>query len=139
MMSDLSLIVRASHMYFSRRMKRYGIGMSEQMILMRLAAVDKENQDGLANYFRLDKSAVAKITARLADKGLITRNRNIDNRRENLISITDKGRSLMNELIAAADEWDKQVMKGFTEEQKQELRKMLAQAAVNVSTYMKCE
>lgn len=139
MMSDLSLIARASHMYFARRMKEYEIGMSEQMILMRLAAVDRENQDGLAHYFRLDKSAVAKITARLTLKGMITRSRNIDNRRENIVSITDKGRSLLNELEAAADEWNKQVMKGFTEEQKQELRRMLAQVAANVSTYMRHE
>ncbi len=136
MISNLSLIARGSHMYFARRMKHYEIGMSEQMILMHLAAVDKENQDGIAQYFRLDKGAVAKITAKLALKGMITRDRNKDNLRENVIAITDKGRSLINELETVAKEWEKQVMKGFTEEQKQELREMLTKAATNVSTYL---
>ena len=90
-MNSLSIIVRHSKIFLERKLEAFDVGFPEQLILMYLAVDDSVNQETIAHNFMLDKGAIAKTLCKLEKKGLIKRDQNPRNKRENLISIGPNG------------------------------------------------
>lgn len=117
LMSNLSIIVRGSHIFSSRKLTDYGITAAEEYILMYLMGNSVENQDQIAKFFMLDKGTVARSLAKLESKGYIIRKVNDENQREKVITLTEKAlglKEVLNELLV---EWEKAMYEGMSEEE----------------------
>ncbi len=137
LMNHFSLIVRGSHAFFKRRLQTYPVGMSEQLVMMYLIQVSTANQDNVARHYKLDKGTIAKTIAKLEKKGFINRRQNKRNRRENLISLTETGHKLMNDIQNLVSQWEQSAFEGITEEEKEQFIQTLSKISMNVEEIVK--
>lgn len=138
-MRYFSVIGRGSYLFLERKLKKYEIGMPEQLIMMFLNKVESSNQDSIAKYFKIDKGSIAKTIAKMEKKGLLYREQNRNNRRENTITISEKGRSLGSDMESIMNEWNEGMFQGFSETEIIQFKKMLEQVAENVEELIQQE
>ncbi len=130
-MNSLSIIVRHSRIFCERKLQGLDLGFPEQIILMYLFENTNINQDAIAKYFIIDKGAIAKTLSKLEEKGFIERRENPDNKREKLISLSEKGLTIIDDMREIADDWNKNIFNGLNEGQIQEVIMILEKMAKN--------
>lgn len=74
----------------------------------------------VANALMLDKTTVAKALVSLEERGLIKRIRNPENRRRNILTITDKGKEAIIDIIGIYDEWLAKVESCLSDQEKEQ-------------------
>ena len=132
LMSNLSIIVRGSHIVSSRKLSSYGITAAEEYILMYLMGHSDANQDQIAHFFMLDKGTVARSLAKLESKGFIVRKVNDENQREKVITLTDKAFGLKDVLSELLVEWNRSMYDRIPEEEVLAFEKTVEKIAANV-------
>jgi DNA-binding MarR family transcriptional regulator len=120
-------------MYSERRLAEHKVGFPEQVILMYLSSRDQVNQDAIAQYYMIDKGAIAKTISKLEEKELILRQQNPKNRRENLISLLPKGWDVLKVMYVAAKEWDNCMCEGLSSDEIEEYQRITDKMVRNVS------
>ncbi len=133
LMSDLSIIVRGSHIHSTRKLSEYGINASEEYILMYLIGHSEANQEQIAKFFVLDKGTVARSLAKLEKKGFIFRKVNDQNQREKVITLTEKAMELKQILSDLLIFWKKGMYAGMTDEEIFAFEKTVEMIADNVT------
>lgn len=113
LMKDLSVITRLSRIYSIRRLSKFNLGHSEHEILMYLSKNSPVNQDMIASFFLIDKGAIAKSLSKLEEKGYVDRIVNPDNHREKIISLTSKGREILDAMRDILVEWNDGIFEGL--------------------------
>ncbi|MDP4153719.1 MAG: MarR family transcriptional regulator [Bacillota bacterium] len=133
LMSELSVLVRYSRIYSERRLAEHKVGFPEQVILMYLSSRNQVNQDAIAQFYMIDKGAIAKTISKMEDKKLLTRQQNPENRRENLISLTSKGWEILKVMQVALKEWDDYMSEGLSRKEIEEYERITKKMVSNVS------
>lgn len=117
LMSNLSIIVRGSQVYCSRKLSDFGINSAEEYILMYLMGHKDANQDAVAKFFMLDKGTVARSLQKLESKGFIVRKINDGNQREKVITLTEKALNLKQVLSELLLDWRSAMFDGLSEKE----------------------
>lgn len=133
LMSNLSIIVRGSQVYSTRKLTGFGINSAEEYILMYLMGHKDANQDAIAKFFMLDKGSVARSLQKLEGKGFITRKVNDENQREKVIALTEKALGLKAVLSDLLVDWRSIMYEGLTEEKISEFEKTVDKVAENIT------
>ena len=133
LMSNLSIIVRGSQVYSTRKLTGFGINSAEEYILMYLMGHKDANQDAIAKFFAIDKGSVARSLQKLEGKGFITRKVNDDNQREKVISLTEKALDLKAVLSELLVDWRSAMYEGLTEEEISAFENTVDKVAVNIT------
>jgi DNA-binding MarR family transcriptional regulator len=81
---------------------QYGIGVPEWRVLVHLAHSGEVSVRDIEQRASLEKSKVSRAAARLEAAGYIAKAQNAGDRRLVSLSLTDRGRSLMAELLPLA-------------------------------------
>jgi DNA-binding MarR family transcriptional regulator len=107
--SGLSAALRISVMRLSRRMRqeRDDVGLSATHIAA-LATLERHGPLPLGELAALEKVAppsMTRVVARLAESGLVDRERHTGDRRQVFITITEQGRQLLAADRRRRDEW----------------------------------
>jgi DNA-binding MarR family transcriptional regulator len=134
LMKYCSIIARFGRVFLSQKMKRFHIGFSEQIVLMFLAHHEYINQEYISKFFLIDKGAIAKTLAKLEEKNLIIRKENPENKRENIIVLSEEGKKIQHHMKASLDEWNTAFMKGLSENEVAELDRMIRIVSANAAT-----
>jgi len=132
LMSSLSIIVRGSQVYASRKLSEYGIKATEGYILMYLMGNSDTNQDAIAKFFNLDKGSIARSLQKLESKGFISRKVNDENQREKVITLTEKAlkiRDVLNDLLV---ERKKEIYCGLSNDEIIAFEKTVEKIAENI-------
>jgi DNA-binding MarR family transcriptional regulator len=79
----------------------------------------------------LDKTTLAKAVSALADKGLVVRTADPDNRRKNVLRLTDAGRDTIRESADIYDRWLNTVCACLTEAEQRQLSVLLNRLVEN--------
>ncbi len=114
----------------NQRLAPYGITPSQYGVLNCLWL-----NDGIclprqiAETLYLETPTVSGILERMQKKGLVDRAINTENRREILVILTDKGRALEEPVQKVIDELNVDVLKSFSKEDADFIRKSLLQIA----------
>ncbi len=132
-MTNLSIISRYSRTYFERKLSEIHVGFTEQLILMYLNKSDVINQENIAKHFLLDKGAIAKALNKLEEKEYIIRMDNPNNRREKLISITDKGQSIIQYMNRELQEWHDYLFEGLSKEEIEQFSATVGKISANAA------
>lgn len=86
-----------------------------------LMVIDKHNnkitQQGLADYFQIDKASLVRILDYLATNSMLERKVNEQDRREHLLVLTYKAKQILPEIQAAYEEINQTALKGLSEQQ----------------------
>ena len=136
-MSHLSIIVRHSKAFLLRRLQKYGVGCAEHGILMHLAKNDGVNQESIAQFYKLDKGAVAKTLGKLEDKGYIIRKVNEDNQREKIITLSESGKEIIKEMEEILEEFNTALFEGMNLEEIKMLEQLVGSVAKNVLIHLR--
>lgn len=133
LMSDLSIIVRGSQVFSTRKLSDYGISAAEEYILMYLMGHSDANQDAIAKFFMLDKGSVARSLQKLESKGFISRKVNDENKREKVITLTKKALNIRDVLSDLLVDWKKGMYDGLSDGEILAFEKTVEKVAENIT------
>ena len=115
----MSTIHRHHSIYINRRLK--DIGLTSRLYGILLCIYDDykspKSQQDIAKRLNMNDGTIAKALRKLEDKNMIQRSPNPDNRRQNLISLTDTGLSIAEEFNNLDEKWEKDVFEGLTSDE----------------------
>lgn len=133
LMKYCSIIARFSRVYLSQKLKKIQVGFSEQIVLMFLAHHSSINQECISKFFLIDKGAIAKTLTKLEEKAFIVRKGNPENKRENIIMLTDEGTKIQHHMKAALDEWNDAIYEGLSPDEIALAEKLMQRISANAA------
>jgi len=83
------------------------------------------SQDEIREYFALDKTNVARDAKRLEELGHITRQVDINNRRQYQLFLTEKGTAFLPTICAAYDSFSEKLVSDLSQDEVDTLGKLL--------------
>lgn len=99
-------INRSHKIYLEQYADSLDVTLGQYPYLVILNYKENFNQDEIAKLFQVDKCGVSRTLKKLEKKGLVKREQDPDNRRSNIITLTDKGSEIATFLKQKDDEWE---------------------------------
>ncbi|WP_321422101.1 MarR family transcriptional regulator [uncultured Methanobacterium sp.] len=118
------LVYKARHVLKKRtqdKLKNYGISSEQWSVLNMVYAKGGCNQKTLAELLLKDGGTITRILNILESKDLIYREKSINDKREFLINLTDKGLDLYNELLEVMLQNKKDINSIFSTKEQEQL------------------
>jgi DNA-binding MarR family transcriptional regulator len=125
-MKQLSAIAKYWCIYTHRNLQDTELAKTEHSIIMYLSLEDNVSQDTISEHLLLDKGTIAKTLAKLEEKNLVQRVVNQQNRRENIVSLTETGQKEVKTVQDIGKSWNASLMEGLPEEELLIFTKVLA-------------
>ena len=135
-MDNLSVILRYCRNFFEKRLREFDLTFGEQVIIMFLSRNEEVNQDAISKRYMIDKGMVAKTLNKLETKGFISREQNPDNKRENIISLTQKGVDILNNIKNIIDEWNEILYEEMSEDEIACMKKLTNKMVENITNHI---
>lgn len=133
---NLAIITRYSNLFAMRNLQKFDIGYAEYGVLMYLAANHNTNQEAIAQHYSIDKGAIAKTMKKLENKDFVVRQTNKKNQREKIITLTELGKSIIEEMRSLQNEWNNLLLEGLTPEEVELFTKLTEKASQNAANYV---
>jgi DNA-binding MarR family transcriptional regulator len=107
------------------RLRSYGVTLLGYTALTVLAVRPGLSNAQLARRSFMTPQGMNQAVAVLAERGLIRRSPDDDNRRKRRIELTDLGRRVVGECSAAVDEFEEQLLGALAPDAREELNRLL--------------
>ncbi|UOQ94818.1 MarR family transcriptional regulator [Halobacillus shinanisalinarum] len=107
------------------KLSSYGVTPAQYALLRFLWKKDGQFSSVLGEKVQLDSATVTGIIDRMEQNGFIERRFDPKDRRNRLIFLTEKGRSMEGPLCEKMDEMNEEVMSNFDGEEFQQFKKVL--------------
>lgn len=126
----LYMIGKGYNTYINHHLAEYGINTTQLHFLFEISHKSDLNQEEIATRCNINKGAVARSIKKLEDKGLVVRQIDENNRRQNKISLTEEGEEILKKTMNILHQWEDEVIleKGYIE--KELLQKVLKEIAI---------
>jgi len=121
----IARLERLRRHYLDEHLRTYNLHGSMFMIILYLDRNPGSSQDNLCEYLLIDKSGVARKCRSLEDEKYIRREQSQDDRRQNRLYLTEKGRELLPVIRSLLSEWREIVTKNMDEQEQKELLRLL--------------
>lgn len=115
------LLYRAFHAqsnYLRPYLGEIGLEIGQPKLINYLDNCGPCRQRELADFFEIDSAAVSRMLDSLEKGGFVTRKTDEENRRSNLIALTDKGRQAQQKWRDHCRDMEGIMLQGFTEQEK---------------------
>lgn len=122
----VSYLLRRVHAQFSATVDGTGTDSRDFLVLDALTGQDWASQLDLAERLGINRTIMVQVIDRLEDRGEVQRTRNPDNRRQYVLSLTDRGRGALGSMRRAVAERDAQLTAVLTREERARLDELLA-------------
>lgn len=130
---NLGFINRTKHKVFDKLVGKMGIHHSQHMTLMFIGRRGGINsQKEISEEFEISPAAVAVTLKKMEKGGYIERNADEQDGRFNRITVTEKGKSIIEQTRLCFDEADRKMFAGFTEEEMQDFVSLLERVKANI-------
>lgn len=116
---------------FTERMKAHGQTMTSVQFaaLNAIRAHPGIEQARLAELIAYDRATIGGVLDRLEGKGLILRSVCETDRRARLVSLTEVGQALLDEMIPVVRGFQDEILSGLTPEEREDFLRLAAKAA----------
>ncbi|MBP1155588.1 MULTISPECIES: MarR family transcriptional regulator [unclassified Paenibacillus] len=118
--------------YVKNQLAPYNLAPEQNLVMMLLWEKDGLNQNEIAEQLVKDKTNVARMLSNLEQKGFIQRVCPKNDRRSLRVYLTEEGKQLGNHIIPLTEEFNDLVNKGITNEELNELKRILTKISNNV-------
>ena len=112
-------------------LRELGISYHEHQFLFYLYHEENTIQEEFARLFRKNESTITRALKKLEEKNLIKREPDENNRRKNIVSLTEKGIQYVEQVQKADQDWEEETLSIFSSKGKRKLKKTLKKIAVN--------
>ncbi len=119
--SKMNMLSKLGREFVRDQVRDTGLSDTEHAICTFLCFHENISQDFISETLLFDKTTVAKALAALESKGLIERRQNEQNRRKNVIRISESGRLCVAESVDIYDKWLDDVCSCLNESEQQQL------------------
>lgn len=125
-----SLIAKSQSIYLNHNLKDLDINVTQLHLLFEISHHSNLNQEKLASRCTINKGAVARSIKKLEEKELIVRQIDEENRRQNKVSLTPKGKNTIKKGVEILNQWEDEVFDDSLIDEN-ELKSVLKQIALN--------
>ena len=125
----LRMVSNAVSQSFARQVEREGVTVAEWVFLRALYDAGPVAPSLLAETMGMTKGAISRLADRLADKALIDKSANPDDKRAHTLALTPAGRALVPRLAALADANDAAFFQALTADERRQLDQLLRRIA----------
>jgi DNA-binding MarR family transcriptional regulator len=128
----LSEVVRLQLRVYNRRFRSTGLNQSQVSALIHLDRVEALSQTDLAARLGMRKAATGTLIDGLEGKGLVERTRGLEDRRLQLVSITDAGCNVVEDVDHMAEPLGQALRKGISRDERVQLVSILQRIRANL-------
>ncbi len=122
---SLRNIIRKMHRLGDREMTRYGMSHAEMRLLLLLFEEDGRSQEYLVSKHAVDRTSVGRSLKRLESLGFVTRAKNPEDGRANLVFLTERGRESRETVLTIKEDIERKATAGVTPEELRLLSRLL--------------
>jgi len=120
--TTLYALIQCAKSYSHRQIRQMGITDTEHLICAFVYGHGDVSQDDVAAALQMDKTTVAKALVSLEGKGHITRRPNPENRRKNILSVTQAGKEKISHVVHIYDDWLNLVYQALSDGEQQQFQ-----------------
>ncbi len=113
----ISKINRNMELYKRKKMKNNELNATDSLALHLIRKNQGISQDGLVKLLGVDKGLVTKIVQGLEEKGLIKREKNLEDKRMNFLYSTPKAEEIKNSVVEIERKYFKMLFEEFSKEE----------------------
>jgi DNA-binding MarR family transcriptional regulator len=135
----LAEVVRLQLRVYNGRFRATGLNQSQVAALLHLDRVEELSQTDLAERLGMQKAAAGTLIDGLEGKGLVERTRGREDRRLQLVSITDDGRRIVDQVDHMGEELGIGLRQGISREERTQLVSILQRIRQNLREMEKRE
>jgi len=106
-----------------------GVNVRELAVLLLLADREPESQQQVAQRLGVDRTTMVGLLDELEAKALVARRPDAEDRRRNVVELTDLGRVTLSQGIQASDQAEKQLLADLSQADARRLRELLTRVA----------
>jgi MarR family transcriptional regulator for hemolysin len=128
----LTEVVRLQLRVYNQRFRATGLNQSQVTALVHLDRVEELSQTDLASRLGMRKAAAGTLIEGLEGKGLVERRRSREDRRLQLVSITDAGREVVDEVDHMAEGLGTEYRRGISRDERVQLVSVLRRLRENL-------
>lgn len=125
-MKNTGQIWRCGNLYRTSRYETLGLGSYQDSYILNVCAHPGITQEGLSRLIYIHKSNVARQLGSLEEKGFIRRETDPSDKRNMLVYPTEKAYAVLDEIKRVNAEWDRIMLEGFSEEEREEVERLSA-------------
>lgn len=104
-------------LYKRKKMKNNELNATDSLALHLIRKNQGISQDGLVKLLGVDKGLVTKIVQGLEEKGLIKREKNLEDKRMNFLYSTPKAEEIKNSVVEIERKYFKMLFEEFSKEE----------------------
>ena len=125
------MIARGQTTYLNHKLNDWGINSTQLHLLFEISHHDDLNQEKISSRCNINKGAAARSIKKLEDMELVIREIDSDNRRQNKVYLTPKGKEVLTKSTIVLNKWEDEI---FDDEliSKEEFQLILKQIAINI-------
>ncbi len=135
----VSVLYRRNQVYLDAALKEYNLTASELAFIISLYKKDGISQEELSTRLAIDKAATANALRSLENKGYVSRTRNPQDRRANIIIITEYARRMEKGVRKQLRNWTNFLTEGIEKESVQTMFEVLEKMAKKVESIELCK
>mgnify|MGYP003374710058 FL=1 len=113
----VTFLHRSRSRFMSERLRDYGFSGAMYLILLHIERHPGTTQDSIANHMFIDKCNVARRTKKLETLGYLYRETNQNDRRQNNLYLTEKGRELVPVIRSYMAQWGRPITEDLTSQE----------------------
>jgi DNA-binding MarR family transcriptional regulator len=125
-------VVRLQLRVYNQRFRATGLNQSQVTALMHLDRSEELSQTELAARLGMRKAATGTLIEGLEDKGLVERRRSREDRRLQLVSVTDAGRDVVDQVDHLAEALGTEYRRGISRDERVQLVSILQRLRENL-------
>lgn len=128
----ISLIHRQANVFFTKEFSKFGFGSGQYMFMIYLYKNDGISQEALSRLVNIDKGTTAKAIKKLEELELITRSKDLNDKRINKIYLTSKALNIKNDFFSVLTKWENILTNELSTEEVSKSLKLLNRVTKNV-------
>lgn len=128
----ITMISRGSQIYINKKLEPYNINATQMHILFEIHYQKEINQEKIANLCNIDKGSITRSIKKLEDNKLIKREVDKNNRRQNKISLTPKGKKTVKKTLKILKKSEKELFEKNQLIENKILHETLKQIAIRI-------
>jgi MarR family transcriptional regulator for hemolysin len=125
-------VTRLQLRVYNQRFRATGLHQSQVSALVHLDRVEQLSQTDLAARLGMQKAAAGALVDGLEGKGLVERRRSGEDRRVQLVSLSDAGREVVDEVDRLAEDLGTEYRRGISRDERLQLVSILQRLRENL-------